>query len=57
MDAIEHASQDAMNLARDKNEISTKELRDEIVNDLEGDVPQAAQSWRKYEKQHGNKWE
>lgn len=56
MKAIEHASEDAMNLARGRNEISSKELRDEILNDLEGDVPEAAQAWRKYEKQHGMKW-
>lgn len=56
MSAVEHASEDAMNLARGKNEVSTKDLRDEIVNDLESDVPKAAQSWRNYEKQHGNKW-
>lgn len=56
MKAVEHASQDAMNLARGKNEISTKDLRNEILNDLEGDVPKAAQAWRNYEKQHGNKW-
>jgi transcriptional regulator NrdR family protein len=57
MSAIEHASQDAMNLARGRNEIRSKELRDEIVNDLESDAPEAAQAWRKYEKQHGMKWE
>ena len=52
MNAVEHASQDAMNLARGRNEIKSKDLRDEIVNDLEGDVPKAAQAWRNYEKQH-----
>lgn len=56
MKAIEHATQDAENLARGRNEISTKNIRDEIVNDLESDAPKAAQSWRNYEKQHGNKW-
>ena len=56
MKAIEHATQDAENLARGRNEISTKDIRDEIVNDLESDAPEAAQSWRNYEKQHGNKW-
>ena len=53
MDAIEHATNDAENLARNRNEISSKDLRNEIVNDLEGDAPEAAQAWRNYEKQHG----
>ena len=53
MKAIEHATQDAENLARDRNEISSEELRNEIVNDLESDAPQVAQAWRKYERQHG----
>ena len=53
MKAIEHATQDAENIARNKNEISTQELRNEIVNDLESDAPEVAQAWRNYEKQHG----
>lgn len=53
MKAIEHATQDAENLARDRNEISSQELRNEIVNDLESDAPKVAQAWRNYEKQHG----
>jgi transcriptional regulator NrdR family protein len=53
MKTIEHATQDAENLARNRNEISTKELRNEVINDLETDAPEVAQSWRKYEKQHG----
>ena len=52
MSAVEHASQDAMNLARGRNEVNTKDLRNEIVNDLESEVPEAAQAWRNYEKQH-----
>jgi len=52
MKAIEHATHDAENLARGRNEISTKDLRNEIVNDLESDAPEAAQAWRNYEKQH-----
>ena len=55
MEAVEHASEDAMNLARGRNEISTKDIRNEIVNDLESDAPEAAQSWRNYEKQHQKK--
>lgn len=53
MKTIEHATQDAENLARNRNEISTKELRNEVVNDLESDAPKVAQTWRNYEKQHG----
>ena len=53
MKTIEHATQDAENLARNRNEISTTELRNEVVNDLESDAPKVAQTWRNYEKQHG----
>jgi len=56
MKAIEHASEDAMNLAKGRSEINSKDIRDEILNDLESDVPEAAQSWRNFEKQHGMKW-
>ena len=53
MRAIEHATQDAENLAKERNEISSKELRNEVVNDLESEAPQVAQAWRNYERQHG----
>ncbi|WP_414469749.1 ATP cone domain-containing protein [Methanobacterium sp. ACI-7] len=53
MKAVEHATQDAENIARERNEISVEELRNEIVNDLESDAPEVAQAWRNYEKQHG----
>ena len=56
MKAIEHASQDAEKLAMGRNEISSKDLRNEIVNDLESDSPKVAQAWRNYEKQHGTKF-
>ncbi|MGZ7210105.1 MAG: ATP cone domain-containing protein [Methanobacterium sp.] len=56
MDAIEHATGDVENMAQSRNEIKTQEIRNEVVNDLEGDAPEAAQSWRNYEKQHGIKW-
>lgn len=56
MKAIEHATQDAEKLAMNRNEISTKDLRNEILNDLEGDAPKVAQAWRNYEKQHGIKF-
>jgi transcriptional regulator NrdR family protein len=52
MKAIEHATRDAEKLAMNRNEISSKELRNEIINDLESDAPEVAQSWRNYEKQH-----
>ena len=55
MKAIEHATSDAEELAMNRNEISSKELRNEIINDLESDAPEVAQSWRNYEKQHGIK--
>jgi transcriptional repressor NrdR len=55
MKAIEHATQDAEKLAMNRNEISSKELRNEIVNDLESDAPEVARSWRNFEKQHGIK--
>ncbi|MGB9937826.1 MAG: ATP cone domain-containing protein [Methanobacterium sp.] len=53
MKAIEHATHDAENIARERNEISAEELRNEIVNDLESDAPEVAQAWRNYEKEHG----
>jgi len=53
MKAIEHATQDAENLARGRNEISSEDLRNEVVNDLESDAPQVAQAWKNYERQHG----
>ena len=53
MKAIEHATQDAEELAMNRNEISTKDLRNEVLNDLESDAPKVAQAWRNYEKQHG----
>jgi transcriptional repressor NrdR len=55
MKTIEHATRDAEELAMNRNEISSKELRNEIINDLESDAPEVAQSWRNYEKQHGIK--
>jgi transcriptional repressor NrdR len=55
MRTIEHATQDAENLARNRNEISSEEIRNEVVNDLESDAPEVAQSWRNYERTHGMK--
>jgi transcriptional repressor NrdR len=56
MKAIEHATKDAESLAMNRNEISTKDLRNEIINDLEGDAPKVAQAWKNYEKEHGIKF-
>jgi len=53
MRTIEHATQDAENLARNRNEISTREIRNEVINDLESDAPEVARSWKNYEKTHG----
>lgn len=55
MRAIEHATSDAENIAKNRNEINAQEIRNEVLNDLESDVPEAAQSWRNYEKKHGIK--
>lgn len=53
MRTIEHATLDAENLARNRNEISTREIRNEVINDLESDAPEVARSWKNYEKTHG----
>ncbi len=55
MNLIEHATQDAENLVKERNEVKSQELRNEIVNDLEEDDSKVAESWRNYEKQHGMK--
>lgn len=55
MNVIEHATQDAENLAKNRNEVKTEEIRNEIINDLEEDDQKVAQSWRNYERQHGIK--
>lgn len=53
MRAIEHATSDAENIAKNRNEVKAEEIRNEVVNDLESDAPEAAQAWRNYERQHG----
>ena len=55
MDAIDSATSDAENIAKNRNEIKAQEIRNEVLNDLESDAPEAAQAWRNYEKQHGMK--
>ncbi len=55
MGTIEQATQDVENMAMDRNEISSREIRNEVVNDLESNAPKAAHSWRNYERQHGIK--
>ena len=56
MKAIEHTTADVESLAENRNEIEVKEIRDEVINDLESEVPEAAQKWRSYEKEHGIQW-
>ncbi len=53
MSTIEQATQDVENMTMNRNEISSKEIRNEVVNDLESNAPKAAQSWRNYERTHG----
>lgn len=53
MNVIEHASQDAIQMAQNMNQVKTKQIRDTILNDLEQDDQQVAQAWKKYEQQHG----
>ncbi len=56
MNVIDHASQDAVQMARNKSQIQTKQLRDSILNDLEQDDQQVARAWKQYERQHGMKY-
>ena len=53
MNVIEHATQDALEMAQSRDHVEVKQIRDTILNDLENDDQQVAQAWRKYEKQHG----
>jgi len=55
MGTIEQATQDVENMAMNRNEISSRDIRNEVVNDLESNAPKAAHSWRNYERQHGIK--
>ena len=53
MDVINHASQDVIQMAQNKSQIKTKQIRDSILNDLEQDDQQVASAWKQYERQHG----
>ncbi len=53
MNVIEHASQDAIQMAQNMDQVEVKQIRDTILNDLEQDDQQVAQAWRNYERQHG----
>lgn len=49
---IEHASQDAIQMANNMDQIKTKQIRDVILNDLENNDNQVAKAWRIYERHH-----
>ena len=53
MNVINHASQDAIQMAQNKNQVQTKQIRDTILSDLEQDDQQVANAWKQYERQHG----
>lgn len=46
MNTIEQATQDVEYMVRGRDEISSREIRNEVIKDLEGNVPKAAHSWR-----------
>lgn len=52
IDVIEHASRDAIQMAQNTNKVETKQIRDVILNNLEQDNRQIADTWRQYEYQH-----
>lgn len=53
MNIIKHASQDAIQMAQNMDQIESKQIRDTILNDLEQDDNQVAQAWKNYERTHG----
>ncbi|HML04331.1 MAG TPA: ATP cone domain-containing protein [Methanobacterium sp.] len=53
MNVIEHATQDALEMAQSRERVKSQQIRDTILNDLDHDDPQVAQAWRTFEKQHG----
>ncbi len=55
-EVIDHAAQDATQMARGMDQIEVKQLRDTILRDLEQDDQQVAQAWRNYERTHGMKY-
>jgi len=55
-EVIEHASQDAIQMAKGMDQIEVKQIRDTVLRDLEQDDQQVAQAWRNYERTHGMKY-
>lgn len=55
-DVIQHASQDATQMARGMDQLDVKQIRDTVLRDLEQDDQQVAQAWRNYERTHGMKY-
>ncbi|MDI6723446.1 MAG: ATP cone domain-containing protein [Methanobacterium sp.] len=55
-EVIEHASQDAIQMAKGMEQIEVKQIRDTVLRDLEQDDQQVAQAWRNYERTHGMKY-
>lgn len=55
-DVIQHASQDATQMAQGMDQIDVKQIRDTVLRDLEQDDQQVAQAWRNYERTHGMKY-
>lgn len=53
MNVIQHASQDAIQMAQNMDQVESKQIRDTILNDLKQDDQQVAQAWRNYERTHG----
>lgn len=53
MNVIEHATQDALEMAQSREKVNSKQIRDTVLNDLEQDDQQVAKAWIKYEQQHG----
>jgi transcriptional repressor NrdR len=53
---IDHASQDAIQMARGMDQVDVKQIRDTVLRDLEQDDNQVAQAWRNYERTHGMKY-
>lgn len=52
MNVIEHASQDAIQMAKRMDHVESRQIRDTILNDLEQDDKLIAQAWIHYEREH-----
>ncbi|MGB9937824.1 MAG: ATP cone domain-containing protein [Methanobacterium sp.] len=55
-EVIDHAAQDAIQMARGMDQVEVKQIRDTVLRDLEQDDQQVAQAWRNYERTHGMKY-